>query len=190
MPRIQFAEPTPNPLAYKLRLDCKVTTGGGKQYNKKEECWENPVASRFFDIHGVESVFFMDDFITVNKTPGGIWDYIFYMANEILTALPEIRPLEISGGQGPAKAVVDGEFEKLTPDEKLSLIDRIIDETIRPGLLRDGGDLKILGLEENRLLVQYQGACGSCPSSIGATLSYISNTLQSRVSETLQVIPT
>ncbi len=190
MPRIQFAEPTPNPLAYKLRLDCKVTTGGGKQYGKKEECWDSPVAGRFFDIHGVESVFFMDDFITVNKTPGGIWDYIFYMANEVLVGFPEIKPLEIAGElSGPAKTVADGEFEKLSSEEKLTLIDQVIDQTIRPGLMRDGGDLKILGLEENRLLVQYQGACGSCPSSIGATLSYISNTLQSRVSPTLQVIP-
>lgn len=191
MSRIQSAEPTPNPLAYKLRLDCKVTTGGGKQYNKKEECWESPMAGRFFDIHGVESVFLMDDFITVNKTPGGVWDYIFYMANEILAAFPTITPLEIvaAEGSGPAKTVAEGEFEKLNEKEKLALIDQVIDETIRPGLMRDGGNLKILGLEENRLKVQYQGACGSCPSSIGATLSYISNMLQSRVSPTLQVVP-
>jgi len=189
MARIHFAEPTPNPLAYKLRLDQKVTTGGGKQFNKKEECWDHAIASKFFDIHGVESVFFMDDFITVNKTPGGIWDFIFYMANEILTGAGEISPLEVGENQGPAKVVEDGEFEQLNAEDKLSLIDRVIDETIRPGLMRDGGNLKILGLEENRLLVQYQGACGSCPSSAGATLSYISNMLQSRVSPNLQVIP-
>jgi len=189
MPRILFAEPTPNPLAYKLRLDVKVTTGGGKQYNKKSECFENLVADKLFDVHGVESVFFMDDFITVNKTHGGIWDYIFYMTNEVLTAIPEIKPLEITNSQGPAKMVEDGEFEKMSQEEKLSLIDSVIDQSIRPGLMRDGGNLKILGLEENRLMVQYQGACGSCPSSTGATLSYIANTIQSRVSPNLQVVP-
>jgi Fe-S cluster biogenesis protein NfuA len=30
-----------------------------------------------------------------------------------------------------------------------------------------------MGLEGNRLMVHYQGACGSCPSSISGTLTGI-----------------
>lgn len=181
-------EPTPNPLAFKLRLDQKVTIGGGKQYNKKEECWDSPVAARLFDVHGVESVFLMDDFITINKTPGGIWDFVFFQANEILMSVKDIAPIRV-GEENAFKELKAEEFEKLSSEEKLVYIDRIIDETIRPGLARDGGNLKIIALEENTLRVQYQGACGSCPSSTGATLNYISNMLQSRVSPSLQVIP-
>lgn len=183
-----MVEPTPNPLAFKLRLDQKVTVGGGKQYNKKEECWDSPVAGRFFDVHGVESVFCMDDFITINKTQGGIWDFIFFQANDIVMSFKDIQPLRL-GDEAQAKVVVEGDFDKLRPEEKLAYIDQIIDETIRPGLARDGGNLRILGLEENILRVQYQGACGSCPSSTGATLTYIANMLQSRVSPDIQVIP-
>jgi Fe-S cluster biogenesis protein NfuA len=32
-----------------------------------------------------------------------------------------------------------------------------------------------MGLEGNRLMVHYQGACGSCPSSISGTLTGIEN---------------
>jgi Fe-S cluster biogenesis protein NfuA len=188
MARIAMIEPTPNPMAFKLRLDQKVTIGGSKQYNKKEECYDSGLAARFFDVHGVESVFLMDDFITLTKTVGGIWDYIFFQSNEILMSFKDIVPLRVGNAEG-FKELASDEFEKLPSDQKLSYIDRVIDETIRPGLARDGGNLKILGLEENILRVQYQGACGSCPSSTGATLNYISNMLQSRVSPNLQVIP-
>lgn len=188
MAHILFAEPTPNPLAYKLRLDQAVTIGGAKQYAKKEEAWDNPVAQKLFDVHGVDSVFFMDDFITINKTAGGIWDFIFFQTHEILEVAGKITPIRV-GDATPGQEVAEKDFGTLSPTEKIAHIDRIIDETIRPGLARDGGNLQILGLEENTLRVRYQGACGSCPSATGATLNYIANMLQSRVSPDLQVIP-
>lgn len=188
MAHILLTEPTPNPLAYKLRLDQAVTIGGGKQYNKKEDARDNPIAQKFFDIHGVESVYFSDDFITINKTPGGIWDFIVFQADEILSKIEKITPIQ-RGGATTGKDLGEKDFAKLAHAEKIAYIDSIINETIRPALARDGGDLQILGLEENTLRVRYQGACGSCPSATGATLNYIANMLQNRVSPDLQVIP-
>ena len=49
----------------------------------------------------------------------------------------------------------------------------MLDEQVRPYLQGDGGDLYVLGLEGNHLIVHYQGACGSCPSSISGTLAGI-----------------
>ncbi len=64
---------------------------------------------------------------------------------------------------------------KLSPGEreKLDLIRQVLDEQVRPYLQGDGGDLHVLGLEDNVLKVHYQGACGSCPSSISGTLAGI-----------------
>jgi Fe-S cluster biogenesis protein NfuA len=36
----------------------------------------------------------------------------------------------------------------------------------------------VLGLEGDRLVVHYQGACGTCPSSISGTLRGIENLLR------------
>jgi len=58
---------------------------------------------------------------------------------------------------------------------RLAKINEILDEQVRPYLQGDGGDLYVLGLEGNRLTVHYQGACGSCPSSISGTLAGIEN---------------
>ena len=59
--------------------------------------------------------------------------------------------------------------------ERLEKINAILDEQVRPYLQGDGGDLYVLGIKGNRLTVHYQGACGSCPSSISGTLAGIEN---------------
>jgi NFU1 iron-sulfur cluster scaffold homolog, mitochondrial len=57
--------------------------------------------------------------------------------------------------------------------QRLDKINEILDEQVRPYLQGDGGDLYVLGLSDNTLTVHYQGACGSCPSSISGTLAGI-----------------
>ena len=189
MAKIQYVEPTPNPLAYKITLDQRLTTAGSRHYNKKDEAFANPIVSKLFDIHGVDSVFIMDNFITINKTQGGIWDYIFFQLSEILMQEKQIVPVVGEGVEATVSSVSTEDYEKLNLTDKLSLINRVIDESIRPGLARDGGGLELLSLEENVLKVRYQGACGSCPSSTAGTLNYISTLLQNRVSSKLTVMP-
>ncbi len=38
-------------------------------------------------------------------------------------------------------------------------------EKLRPFLLRDGGDVELVGLEDGIVKVRLMGACGTCPSS-------------------------
>jgi Fe-S cluster biogenesis protein NfuA len=70
---------------------------------------------------------------------------------------------------------------ELTPEdqERLDRINELLDEQVRPYLQGDGGDLYVLGLEGNVLSVHYQGACGSCPSSLSGTLAGIENLVKS-----------
>ena len=58
-------------------------------------------------------------------------------------------------------------------------INDLLDEQIRPALQGDGGDLSVVGLDGNQLSVHYQGACGTCPSSISGTLRGIENLVRS-----------
>jgi Fe-S cluster biogenesis protein NfuA len=75
-----------------------------------------------------------------------------------------------------ASAIAD-----LNPEDqqRLDKINELLDEQIRSYLRGDGGDLHVLGLEGNKLTVHYQGACGSCPSSLSGTLVSIENLLKS-----------
>ncbi|MBM7646085.1 Fe-S cluster biogenesis protein NfuA [Scopulibacillus daqui] len=38
-------------------------------------------------------------------------------------------------------------------------------EKLRPFLLRDGGDVELVDIEDGVVRVRLMGACGSCPSS-------------------------
>ena len=69
----------------------------------------------------------------------------------------------------------------LSPEnqQRLDKINVLLDEQIRPYLQGDGGDLHVLGLDGNTLSVHYQGACGTCPSSIAGTLAGIENLVKS-----------
>jgi len=62
---------------------------------------------------------------------------------------------------------------------RLDAINTLLDAQIRPHLQSDGGDLHVVGLDGNQLSVHYQGACGTCPSSISGTLRAIENLVQS-----------
>jgi hypothetical protein len=58
---------------------------------------------------------------------------------------------------------------------RLDKINELLDDQIRPFLQNDGGDVYVVSLEGNKLSVHYQGACGSCPSSLSGTLTGIEN---------------
>ncbi|MNY57234.1 NifU-like domain protein [compost metagenome] len=64
-------------------------------------------------------------------------------------------------------------------EARLARINELLDTKVRPALAMDGGGLEVLALEGNILRVHYQGACGTCPSSLSGTLMGIENLLQS-----------
>ena len=63
--------------------------------------------------------------------------------------------------------------------DRLDEINLLLDQQIRPYLQGDGGDLHVVGLKGNKLEVHYQGACGSCPSSLSGTLAGIESLVRS-----------
>lgn len=84
----------------------------------------------------------------------------------------------------------DETFETLPFEEKKQRINEVIDDEIRPFLQMDNGDLKILDLtSQMTLLIQYEGACVSCPTSLSGTLSSIQGILQDRLDPSIIVEP-
>lgn len=64
-------------------------------------------------------------------------------------------------------------------EERLAQINAVLDERVRPALLSDGGGLEILEFADNKLVIRYQGACGTCPSSLSGTLMAIESVIRS-----------
>ena len=183
MPKINDIEETPNPNAVKFILREPVSNGVARQYGAADLAENDPLAKSLFDVGHVVSVFYMDKMITVEKDEEGDWD-------ELLPALAiPIRAAEAVNGAAAAAAAVGGPIAAVTSDDpRLLKINEILDEKVRPALMGDGGYLEIMGLSDHTLSIRYQGACGSCPSSLTGTLMAIESMLKQEVDPELEVI--
>lgn len=78
----------------------------------------------------------------------------------------------------------------LSEEDQIKQINIVLDEKVRPALMNDGGNVAVLEVVEGeKIIIQYQGACGSCGSSTGGTLSFIEQTLRREIYKDLQVAP-
>jgi NFU1 iron-sulfur cluster scaffold homolog, mitochondrial len=184
MPKISDIEETPNPNAVKFILREPVSNGVARQYGSADQAVVDPLAKSLFDVGNVVSVFYMDKMITVEKVDEADWD-------DLLPALAvPIRAAEaVNAPAAAAAAAVGGAIAAVTSDDpRLIKINEILDERVRPALMGDGGYLEVLGLADHTLSIRYQGACGSCPSSLTGTLMAIEGMLKQEVDPELEVV--
>ena len=176
MPRIAEIEGTPNPNAMKFVLRDPLTWGVSRSYDNAGAAQDDPLASALFDIEHVTNVFYVDHWITVTQDGGADWQEL------TRTVAEPIRAALAADAQSAATvAAATTAIAGLSPEnqQRLDKINALLDEQIRPYLQGDGGDLNVLGLDGNTLSVHYQGACGTCPSSIAGTLAGIENLVKS-----------
>lgn len=173
---------TPNPNAWKFVLDRAVLTEGKATYSSSTEAVNNNLANSLFHIPQVKQVHFFQNVITVTHTFDADPDDV---QNQVCAVIQTRMPVH-----NPNQTVRDEKRmarEKLSPE--IRMMEEILDETVRPGLQGDGGDIEIVKFEENKLYVVYQGACGSCPSSTTGTLMYIEGVMKERVNPDIEVVP-
>jgi NFU1 iron-sulfur cluster scaffold homolog, mitochondrial len=183
MPKISDIEETPNPNAVKFILREPVSNGTTHSFSSAIHAEGDPLAKSLFDVGHVVSVFYMDRMITVEKDDEGDWDDL------LPTLAVPIRAAEAVNSAAAAAAAVGGAIEAVTSDDpRLLKINEILDEKVRPALMGDGGYLEVLGLKEHTLSIRYQGACGSCPSSLTGTLMAIEGMLKQEIDPELEVV--
>ncbi len=190
MPKIAEIEPTPNPNARKFVLRDPLTYGVTKSYESAEAAQDDSLAASLFAIPHVTSVFYVDHWLTVTQDGLADWNELLRQLAVPIREAPAAAEraaafLEASAG-GP-----NGSWEaelSAEDSEKLLTIRALLDEQVRPYLRGDGGDVYVVGLEDKTLKVHYQGACGSCPSSLSGTLSAIEHLVRS-IDPDLDVVP-
>lgn len=102
-------------------------------------------------------------------------------------AVYDETPIEEDFGEIPGGLPGWDEFPE---EKKLVVLDQVIDHEIRPYIELDAGGVKVLGIRDNgEVRISYEGACTTCHSSTGSTLSAIQKILRARVHPSLTVIP-
>lgn len=176
---VQDVDLTPNPHALKFILNEKILKREARDYKSKEEAENDPLAKAIYEIPGVVSVFYMDKFVTIEKTPETNWSqiqrsFVEFLKNFDKTTIPPEKEIAVSS---------------VEETELLKQINSVIDQRVRLALAGDGGGLEIIALEGHTLTIRYQGACGSCPSAIQGTLMAIEGLLRREVNPNIEVMP-
>lgn len=180
MAKIKEIERTPNPDAMRFVLAEPLTNGVTRSFENKSEAEGDTLASALFDIDNVINVYYVDKYITVTQDGKAVW-------SELLRKLaPPIREAEAQVFEDDPEVHVSAEAAN-SDDPRLKEINRMLDEQVRPYLLADGGGLKVLGLDQNRLKVHYQGACGTCPTATTGTL-YAIESMVKRIDPEIEII--
>ena len=189
MPKIDNIEETPNPNAVKFLLKEPVTTGAARSFLGASLAKDDALARSLFDVGGVVSVFYMDRMITVEKAETEDWDDLLPKLAVPIRAAEAAQGGAVAAAEAAGAGSLGGALGALMSDDpRLLRINEILDEKIRPALAGDGGWLEIVSLKEDTLTIKYQGACGSCPSSISGTLMAIENMVQQEVDPALEVV--
>lgn len=188
MPKIADIQETPNPNAVKFILKEPISHGTSHSFKSAEEAEKDKIAKSIFDVGDVLSVFYMDKMITVEKTDEADWEEILPMLAVPIRAIEPISNGNGNGNGNAAKAVGGAIAAALSDNPKIAQIEGLLDERIRPYLASDGGWLEILEMDGNTLKIRYQGACGSCPSSLTGTLMAIENMIKDEIDPNIEVI--
>ncbi len=175
---VEDVDLTPNPHALKFILNERLLNVESRQFANKDEAESDPLAKGIFEIDGVVSVFYMDKFVTIEKSKETNWGqiqrpFINFLKNFDKNLIPseqDVKPLDENAS------------------ETLKKVNMLLDKLVRPALAGDGGGLQVLGIEGNTVKIHYQGACGSCPSSISGTLMAIEGLLKRDINPALEVV--
>jgi len=83
--------------------------------------------------------------------------------------------------------MVDHKRTRLTNIQKIRLIEETLEREIRPSLRKDGGDVELIDVEGNTVLVQMRGTCAACAASEITLKHYVESKLREMVSPELVV---
>ena len=187
MPKISDIQETPNPNAVKFILKEPVTNGVARQFDAADKAESDPLARALFDTGRVVSVFYMDNMVTVEKDNEGDWDDLLPELAVPIRAAESVANTN-AAARTDASTIGGALGAVMSDDPRLVQINEILDEKVRPALMSDGGYLEVLGIKNNTLSIRYQGACGSCPSSLTGTLMAIEGMIKQEVDPELEVI--
>lgn len=173
---------TPNPNAWKFVLDRPVLNDGKATYADATEAEQSMLASSLFQVEGVRQIHFFQNVITVTHN----FDAEPEELQKNVVAVIQTRMPAHNPDQTPAD---EKKIRRASLPPEVQRIEEILDETVRPGLQGDGGDLDVVKYEDNKLYVFYQGACGTCPSATSGTLMAIEGILRDQFNPEIEVIP-
>lgn len=172
---------TPNPRSRKLIADRLLRKGTPVTYRKTAGAFEaGPMIKALLSIDHITDLYIRDNVLTITQDGSGSW----YLLEDLITHA--IR--DNIGGYDPSYTPPAQQTESASmanrpavkPSPQMDIMRQILDATITPYINSHGGSIELIEFnpEAHQLFLFYEGTCGTCPSSLGMTLSAIQNMLR------------
>ena len=173
-------EITPNPNSLKFLPGKKVSNEKPFEINDKNDS-NNELIRNILSINGVKSIFFSEDFLSVNKKEEIEWEDLKHI---IISFINDYY----SNGND----IIIDNIEAKPKNESLLEIEKkiikILETKVRPAVARDGGDIKFQKYKDGVVTVNLQGSCSGCPSSTMTLKQGVQNLLCHYIPEIKEVI--
>lgn len=133
-----------------------------------------------------------------NVTENQIWEAI--KLNGLKTVEEVTNYTKAGGACGKCRVliqdIIDTYYHKereekkneLTPTQKILKINSIIENQISAELRKDGGDITLVDIDGNRVMVKLRGKCSGCKNSHLTLKSFVETTLKEAVDPAIEVI--
>ena len=173
-------EDTPNPLTIKFLPGKEVMKSGTADFKSKDLSQNSPLASRLFDIEGIDGVFLGSDFISVTKKKNEEW---FSLKPSILGKIME----HYASGESVLLVNNSDLSDETNDSETVQQIKKLLETRVRPAVAMDGGDIQFESFEDGIVTLLMKGACSGCPSSTATLKMGIENMLRHYIPEVQEV---
>jgi len=77
--------------------------------------------------------------------------------------------------------------KKLTNIQKIKLIEETLEREVRPALRADGGDIELIDIDGDKVMVSLRGTCSSCAASQATLGQFVQSKLREFVTDELSV---
>jgi NifU-like protein len=87
----------------------------------------------------------------------------------------------------PKQIIPDKRPGRMTTIQKIKRIEEVLEREVRPALRKDGGDIELIDVDGDYVIVSLRGACVSCKKSQTTLKEYVEKKLREQVLDTLIV---
>lgn len=129
-----------------------------------------------------------------NVTENAILDAI--KTNGLKTVEDVTNYTKAGGACGKCKGLIQDMLDNyyktkksaMTPAQRILKINNIIETQISPELQKDGGDIALVDIQDNKIFVKLHGKCSSCKNATLTIKRFVEQTLRTALDEEVEVI--
>lgn len=154
-----YAEQTPNPETMKFVFNKMILPDDSADFPSRDKTDSSPLAKNLFEFNFVNGVFIMNNFVTITRTEGSLWEDIIPIVKEFLKSYIEAKEPILF------KTISNDRIDFGDDTTIVAQIKDVLDTYVKPAVENDGGQIVFKDYMNGIVTLEMRGSCSGCPSS-------------------------